>query len=145
MKNYFQIIKDFFHKENGNTLIGIFVLISFAIITIKIKNNYALKSIEDERLYTIGRISGFSKTKTTRFVKYIYSYNGKSFQSEKSYSNENHVIGERFLVVFNPNDNTNFLLPYKIDLNIEEPINGWKIPPNDIDENDIINYLKNKY
>lgn len=139
-------------NENGNTKneilkwIGIFLIMFFLSAIIYFNNKNALKDIKEKRLYTVGIISGFSKSRSMKLVKYIYSYNGKSFEGKAPRDINVFTIGDRALVIYNPNTNIKYLLPYFIDDSIKEPYNGWSKPPmSNVTDSDVIKYLEENY
>lgn len=146
-------INNFLPKnENGNTKneilkwVGIFLIILFLSAIIYFNNKNALKDIKEKRLYTVGIISGFSKSRSMEFINYIYSYNGKSFEGKAPRDINVFAIGDRALVVYNPNTNIKFLLPYFIDDSIKELYNGWSKPPmSNVTDSDVIKYLEENY
>lgn len=123
----------------------ILTLVVITFVSIYLSNQKFLNQIKDKRLYTVGIIFGFSRTKSTKFVKYIYSYNGHSYERESSISINKYKIGDRVLVVYNPDYKNRTILPYFIDDSIEEPTNVWKYPPKGIKDKDVIKYLEEKY
>ena len=133
-------------KEDLIQWLGIILIIIFFSIIIFYSNRNGLNNIKEKRLYTVGIISGFSRTKTTKSVKYIISYSGKTLEGKSSININKYSIGDRVLVVYNPNTNINILLPYFIDDSIKEPHDGWSKPPiNNITDSEIIKYLEEKY
>lgn len=133
-------------SKDGLQWIGIILIFIFLYTIIYFSNQNGLKSIKEKRLYTVGIISGFSRTKSTEFVKYICSYSGKTVEGKSSINISQYSIGDRVLVVYNPNSNIKILLPYFIDDSIKEPYNGWSKPPmNNVTDSDVIKYLEKVY
>ncbi|MFV0227378.1 hypothetical protein OBK05_06750 [Empedobacter falsenii] len=132
-------------KENIIQWFGLILFIIIVYLFIHFRNQNFLGQIKDKRLYTVGIISGFSRTKSTKFVKYIYSYNGHSYERESSISINKYKIGDRVLVVYNPDYKNGTILPYFIDDSIKEPMNGWEKPPMNITDEEVMKYLEDKY
>lgn len=125
--------------------LGIILILIFLSGIIFFNQRNSLNEIKEKRLYTVGIISGFSRTKSTKFVKYIYSYNGHSYERESSISINKYKIGDRVLVVYNPDYKNGTILTYFIDDSIKEPMNGWEKPPMNITDEEVMKYLEDKY
>lgn len=146
MNNFLNTTKNYNKKEDIIQWIGVILFMIIVYIFIYNSNKNVLKSIKEKRLYTVGIISGFSRTKTTKFVKYIYSSNKNTFEKEFSIDKDIYSIGDRVLIVFNPESKNSILLPYFIDDSIKEPYSGWNEPPmNNITDDDVIKYLEKNY
>ncbi len=146
MNEFLPTLKNDNKKENIIQWLGIVLFLLITYLFIYNSNQNAVKNIKEKRLYTIGIISGFSKTRTTRFVEYIYSYSDKTFEGKSSVNINKYSVGDRVLVVYNTNTNVNILLPYFVDDSIKEPYNGWSKPPMiNVTDDDIIKYLEEKY
>ncbi len=146
MNKFLPTFKNSNKKEDIIQWVGVILFMIIVYLFIYNSNKNVIKSIKEKRLYTVGIISGFSKTKTTRFVKYICSYSDKTYENESSANINKYSIGDRVLVVYNPDTNINILLPYFIDDSIKEPYNGWSKPPmNNVTDYDVLKYLEKNY
>lgn len=132
-------------KENIIQWFGLILFIIIVYLFIHFRNQNFLGQIKDKRLYTVGIISGFSKTRSTEFVKYIYSYNGHSYEGKAPKDISKFSVGEKVLVVYNPDTHIKYLVPYIIDDSIKEPMNGWEKPPMNITDEEVMKYLEDKY
>ena len=146
MNKFLPTFKNDNKKESFLQWLGLIAIILFTIVFIYFKNQNNINNIKEKRLYTVGIVSGFSRTKTVKLVKYIYSFKNNSFEKEASISNNKYSVGDRMLIVFNPESKNSFLLPYFIDDSIKEPYNGWSKPPmSDVTDSDVIKYLEENY
>lgn len=125
--------------------LGIILILIFLSGIIFFNQRNSLNEIKEKRLYTVGIISGFSKTRSTEFVKYIYSYNGHSYEGKAPKDISKFSVGEKVLVVYNPDTHIKYLVPYIIDDSIKEPMNGWEKPPMNITDEEVMKYLEDKY
>ncbi|MCA4776955.1 hypothetical protein NZD85_13485 [Empedobacter stercoris] len=125
--------------------LGIILILIFLSGIIFFNQRNSLNEIKEKRLYTVGIISGFSKTRSMEFVKYIYSYNGHSYEGKAPKDISKFSVGEKVLVVYNPDTHIKYLVPYIIDDSIKEPMNGWEKPPMNITDEEVMKYLEDKY
>ncbi|MFV0155653.1 hypothetical protein OBK03_07715 [Empedobacter falsenii] len=125
--------------------LGIILILIFLSGIIFFNQRNSLNEIKEKRLYTVGIISGFSKTRSMEFVKYIYSYNGHSYEGKAPKDISKFSVGEKVLVVYNPDTHIKYLVPYIIDDSIKEPMNGWEKPRMNITDEEVMKYLEDKY
>lgn len=125
--------------------LGIILILIFLSGIIFFNQRNSLNEIKEKRLYTVGIISGISKTRSMEFVKYIYSYNGHSYEGKAPKDISKFSVGEKVLVVYNPDTHIKYLVPYIIDDSIKEPMNGWEKPPMNITDEEVMKYLEDKY
>jgi hypothetical protein len=142
---------DFWKKNKSNFLLISFGLIAFIfLLWIVSKNqNERISLLKEDHLFTMGTIRDFTYQKSHIIAKYTYIYLDSVYVGSKSISKfqkeNSHQIGQKFLVIFSPqNSEINYLLPAYV--NSEEwNEDGWKTPPNNYTTEKAFKYLDSNF
>ena len=133
--------------ENFNLLWAALILVVVGVF-IYFRNHNSLGEIKEKHIYTVGTIRDYSPSRTGKMLNYTYFFKGKAYTGGYTFysKDERFTIGNRFLVILNPDDpETKFFIPYQISEDIDVPLEGWKEPPFDITESDVMRYLEVTY
>lgn len=118
------------------------------VLVIYFTNHNSLGKIKEKHVYTVGTIRGYSPARTGKMLNYTIAYKDSIYVGGFKFygKDERFTIGNRFLVILSPdNPETKFFIPYLIPKDVDAPPEGWKDPPLDITEADVMRYLEEKY